>query len=140
MTATDPDPGKPRLLVVDDEADMLDFLERVLRRRFAVTRVSSADDALRELSAASYDVLLTDQKMPRVSGLELIDRVGRTQPRLVKVLLSGFTELDDIRRAVEAGGIHNYILKPVDSQKLMTGIDEAYRVRDGLSTLRPPVE
>ena len=119
------------MLIVDDEPDMLDFLERVLRRRFRVTRCRNAEEALERLAEAEYSVLITDQKMPRVSGLELLERIGDQQPQLVKLLISGFSDVPDIQRAVKRGGIHNYILKPVDSQKLLDAVEEAYRVRDG---------
>ena len=66
--------AKPRLLVVDDEPDMLEFVERVARRRFQVTSCQTADEALAELAVGDYEVLITDQKMPRVSGLELLGR------------------------------------------------------------------
>lgn len=130
---------KPRLLVVDDEPDMLEFVERVMRRRFAVTPVSSADDALAELASGDYQVLITDQKMPRVSGLELLDRIAELYPRLVRVLLSGFTDLPDIQRAIERSHVHAYVLKPVDSQKLIAAIEQAYQVRDGAPFV-PPAE
>lgn len=110
---------------------MLDFLERVLRRRFNVCRSGSAEDALRRLQGETFELLLTDQKMPRVSGLELLQEIGDEQPHLVKILISGFTELPEIQRAKERCHIHNYILKPVDSQKLLDAIDEAYAARDG---------
>ena len=122
---------KPNLLIVDDEPDMLDFLERVLRRRFAVSRASSADEALQALEEGEFEVLLTDQKMPNVSGLELLERIRDLYPKLVRVLISGFTEVPDVQRAVDRCGIHNYILKPVDSQRLIEAVDQAYRVRDG---------
>ena len=123
--------SKPKLLVVDDEPDMLDFLERVLRRRFAVTRTQSAETALEHLAAESYEVLVTDQKMPRLSGLELLERIRSSYPLLVRVLISGFTEVPEIQRAIQKCAIHNYILKPVDSRKLLRAIDDAYGVRDG---------
>lgn len=122
---------KPRLLIVDDEPDMLDFLERVLRRRFAVSRASSADEALGALEEGEFEVLITDQKMPNVSGLELLERIRDRHPGLVRVLISGFTEVPDIQRAADRCGIHNYILKPVDSQRLIEAVEKAYRVRDG---------
>ncbi len=130
--------AKPKLLIVDDEQDMLDFLERVLRRRFAVTRCGSADAAIEHLTDGDYQVLVTDQKMPRVSGLELLEHIRGKYPRLVRVLLSGFTELVDIQQAIERCGIHSYILKPVDSRRLLAAIDEAFEVRDGSRELRPP--
>ncbi len=122
---------KKKLLIVDDEPDMLDFLERVLRSRFDVSRTSSAEEALGWLDEGGYAVLVTDQKMPRVSGLELLERIGDRCPGLVKILISGYTENPAIARAVDQGRIHNYILKPVDSVRLLEAIDEAYAVRDG---------
>jgi len=125
------DSPKKKLLIVDDEPDMLDFLERVLRSRFEVSRTSSAEEALGWLDGGDYAVLVTDQKMPRVSGLELLGRLGNRCPGLVKILISGYTEDPDIARAVDHGQIHNYVLKPVDSTRLLDAIDEAYAVRDG---------
>jgi adenylate cyclase len=130
------DGPKKKLLIVDDEPDMLDFLERVLRRRFEISRTSSAEEALQWLDSGSYEVLVTDQKMPRVSGLELLERLGDRCPNLVKILISGFTEVPDIERAAEQGRIHNYVVKPVDGQRLVEAIDEAYAVRDGLRSLK----
>jgi DNA-binding NtrC family response regulator len=123
--------SKPRLLVVDDEPDMLDFLERVLRQRFQIRRCSTAEEALSELERGGYDVLVTDQKMPRVSGIELLERIGGRFPTLVKVLISGYTEVPEVQRAIERCRIHNYIVKPVDSERLLEAIDEAYAIRDG---------
>jgi adenylate cyclase len=128
---------KPRLLVVDDEPDMLEFVERVARRRFQVTPCQTAEDALVELERGDYDVLITDQKMPRVSGLELLGRIAGMYPHLVRVLLSGFTDLPDIQRAVADSHVHAYVLKPVDSHKLLTAIEQAYRVRDGAPFVPP---
>lgn len=128
---------KPRLLVVDDEPDMLDFVERVMRRRYEVTRVDSADAALAALEAADYDVLITDQKMPRLSGLEMLDRIAGQYPRLVRILLSGFTDMPDIQRAIERATVHAYVLKPVDSHKLLTAVEHAHHVRDGAPFVPP---
>jgi DNA-binding NtrC family response regulator len=116
---------KPRLLIVDDEPDMLDFLERVFRNEYAVSRAASADEALEALSQHKFALVITDQKMPHITGVELLERIGERYPSLVKVLLSGFTEVPEIQRAVERGGIHNYVVKPVDSEKLRAAVKEA---------------
>jgi len=131
--------SKPQLLIVDDEPDMLDFVERVMRRRYRVTRSASADEALAALDSGNFEVLITDQKMPRMSGLEMLDRIAGTHPHLVRVLLSGFTDMPDIQRALERGTVHGYVLKPVDSQKLLAAVEQAYRVRDG-APFEPPEE
>lgn len=133
-------PAKPRLLVVDDEPDMLEFVERVTRRRYDVTACPSADDALAALGGGAFDVLITDQKMPRVSGLELLERISGQYPRLVRLLLSGFTDLPALQRAVEHGHVHAYVLKPVDSQRLLAAIEQAHRVRDGAPFVPPEGE
>lgn len=124
-------PPKPSILVVDDEPDMLDFIERVTRRRFEVTRCANGEDALALLAEREFDVLVTDHKMPRMTGLELLERLGDRYPRMVRVLLSGYTDVPDVHRAGATGRVHHYVLKPVDSRALLAGIDHAYLVRDG---------
>jgi YesN/AraC family two-component response regulator len=125
-------PDKPRILVVDDEPDMLDFIERVTRRRFDVTRCANGEDALALLSERTFEVLITDHKMPRMTGLELLERLADRYPQMVRVLLSGYTDVPEVHRAGASGRVHHYVLKPVDSKALLAGIDHAYKVRDGL--------
>lgn len=129
--------NKPSLLIVDDEPDMLDFLQRVLRRRFEIHRCNSAENALLRLEERTFDVLITDQKMPKVSGIELLERASERYPNMLRVLISGYTELPTIQRAIQKCRIHNYILKPVDSLKLLEAVDFAYKVRDGEPLLPP---
>ena len=130
--------AKPCVLIVDDEPDMLDFLERVLRRRFEIHRCNSAENALKRLEERTFDVLITDQKMPRVSGIELLEAASENYPEMLRVLISGYTELPTILHAIHKCRIHNYILKPVDSRKLLEAVDQAYRVREGQPLLPPP--
>ncbi len=105
---------------------MLDFLERVFRADFTVTRYNSADEALAHLqSGAVYDVLVTDQKMPRMTGVELLENIRESHPNLVKILLSGFTDLPEIQRAIERCGIAAYVVKPIDSERLRAAVTEA---------------
>lgn len=120
---------KPRLLIVDDEPDMLDFLERVFRPDYDVTRAAGAEEAILALERGEFQVLLTDHKMPRMSGIELLERVGGTHPEMVKVLISGFTEVPEIHRAIKRCAIHNYVVKPVDSEKLRHAVAEAVQAK-----------
>jgi adenylate cyclase len=116
---------RPKLLVVDDEPDMLDFLARVFRQEYDVTLCSNAADALTALESEHYDVLVTDQKMPQMSGLELLERIGDRHPELVKVLLSGFTDVPEIERLVAELKLHCYVVKPIDSERLHEAVAEA---------------
>lgn len=123
--------NKACILVVDDEPDMLDFIERVTRRRYEVTRCTNGEEALALLGDRAFEVLITDHKMPRMTGLELLERLAERHPQMVRVLLSGYTDMPEVQRAGAAGHVHHYVLKPVDSRGLLAGIDRAYQVRDG---------
>jgi two-component system response regulator HupR/HoxA len=111
---------------------MLDFLERVFRADYEVVRANGAEEALAQLGASRFDVLVTDQKMPVMTGIELLERIADRHD-LVKVLLSGFTDVPEIQRAVERCGIHNYVVKPVDSERLHDAVAEAVAVKEGRS-------
>src|SRR5260370_26314757 len=82
----------PRLLIVDDERDMLDFLERVFRRDYDVVRAHSVEEAETALASAAVDVVITDRRMPRRSGLELLEIVAARHPKTVRVLLTGYAD------------------------------------------------
>lgn len=118
---------KPRLLLVDDEPDILDFLERALRGRYQVTRFSDPVAALAAVKVQRFDVLISDQKMPGLSGLELLEAVADLQPHTVRVLISGFTDVPEITQALARVRIHNFVLKPVDSQQLIAALETAHR-------------
>src|SRR3954470_1955013 len=84
--------GKARLLVVDDEPDVLDFVERVFRREYVVVRAASVDEAVRALGEGAFDVVITDHRMPRGSGYDVLDKARATQPAAVRLLLTGYAD------------------------------------------------
>jgi DNA-binding NtrC family response regulator len=131
---TDVETQRPRLLLVDDEPDILDFLERALRRRYEVRRCSSAREALGELERCGADVLLTDQMMPQRTGLELLAEVAERWPDTVRVLISGFTEVRQLADALAVSRIHNFVLKPVDSKGLIEALEVATTRRSGATS------
>ena len=131
VVQTDVQAERPRLLLVDDEPDILDFLERALRRRYEVRRCSSACEALGELERCSADVLLTDQMMPNRTGLELLAEVAERWPDTTRVLISGFTDVGELAAALAVSHIHNFVLKPVDSQRLIEALEVATTRRSG---------
>jgi two-component system, sensor histidine kinase and response regulator len=116
---------RPSLLAVDDEPDILDFLERVFRKRYTVQRAADGTQALERLAAGPMELMVTDQRMPGMSGLELLERVAADHPDTTRVLLSGFSDLPEITQAAEVGLVHAYVVKPVDSIRLREAVDEA---------------
>lgn len=116
---------RSRLLLVDDEQDILDFLERALRRDYDVTRFDDPMAALAQLRVGAYDVLITDQWMPVLSGLELLAEAQALHPSIVRVLISGFADAPHLNQAIAARQIHNFVLKPITSRQLLEAIEAA---------------
>ena len=118
--------GSPvrRLLVVDDESDMLDFIERVFRREYEVLRATSVDDGLAILESLALSVIITDQRMPRRSGFELLERAAADHPAVVRVLLTGYAESSE-----QPGVADAYVIKPVDGEMLRQAVTEAVERR-----------
>ena len=128
---------KPKLIAVDDEPDMLDFVLRALRESYHVTACRTAEEALGHLEKQEFDVLLTDQQMPGINGIDLLDRLSAVAPNMVKVLMSGFADVSEMHRLVRDCGIHGVVVKPIDSQTLLAAIERAYEVKGG-QPFEPP--
>jgi DNA-binding NtrC family response regulator len=121
--------GAPRLLIVDDEQDMLDFLERVFRRDYEVRRAQSVEEAVAALGEWPVDVVITDRRMPRRSGLELLEIVSKQCPRAVRVLLTGYAESLVNEKVAQWALVDAWVSKPIDSMALKQAISEAFARR-----------
>ena len=120
-----------RLLIVDDEPDMLDFVERVFRRQYIVERAESVDEAEALLRARPVDVCITDRRMPKRTGLELIQWLAANQPATVRVLLTGYADSLADEKPEHWELIDAWVQKPIDSVALREAIDEAVTKRAG---------
>ena len=122
------------ILVVDDEPEILDSLRRTLRdESYRILTTTSAIDALRRIEEGGVDLLLTDQDMPEMSGLELVRRVRRAFPDVVRMLLTGHASLDSAIQAINEGEVHRYLTKPWAKAELRECIRQAL---DRLDELR----
>jgi response regulator RpfG family c-di-GMP phosphodiesterase len=108
----------PTLLVVDDEERILSALRRSLRREgWRVLTACTPDEALRMLDEEPIDVVLSDHKMPRMSGLEVLEVAARRRPDAARILISGWP--DEIPAArLAALGVHALLPKPWDDAEL----------------------
>ena len=108
----------PTLLVVDDEACILSALRRSLRREgWRVLTASTPDEALRMLDEEPIDAVLSDHKMPRMSGLEVLEVAARRRPNAVRILISGWPDEIPAER-LAALGVRALIPKPWDDAEL----------------------
>ncbi len=104
--------GRCSLLVVDDEAYLLPPFAGLLEPEFEVVTASNADEAEAILRARPIDILLTDQRMPRRSGVQLLQWARENRPDTVRLLMTGYSELDDAVSAINQGQVYHYLLKP----------------------------
>jgi CheY-like chemotaxis protein len=117
---------KPKLLVVDDEPDNLDLLYRTFRRQFNVFKAESGKDALEILEQeGEVAVIISDQRMPEMKGTEFLSRTVPEFPDTVRIILTGFTDVEDLVDAINSGQVYKYITKPWDPNELKTVVDKA---------------
>lgn len=118
--------GKLKLMVVDDEADNLDLLYRTFRRHFNVFRAVSAEEALKVLEReGEMAVIISDQRMPNMNGTEFLSRTVELYPDTMRILLTGYTDVEDLVGAINSGQVFKYITKPWKPDELTSTIYQA---------------
>jgi two-component system response regulator HupR/HoxA len=114
-----------QLLVVDDELANLQKLQRTFVGEYVVHAAQSGEEALELLRIHPIDAVITDQKMPNMTGIEFLEASHRDFPNLVRIVLTGFTEVDDLIAAINTGKVHKYITKPWEPDELRRTVREA---------------
>jgi len=118
---------QPTLLLVDDEPSILSSLKRLLRGDgYRILTANSGQEGLDVLAAQPVDVIVSDQRMPGMTGVEFLRAVRQSYPDTVRIVLSGFTELQTVTDAVNAGAIYKFLTKPWDDAQLRAHIQEAF--------------
>jgi adenylate cyclase len=112
------------ILIVDDEPTILRLAAMALQRRYRVLTATSGEAALEAAAAEPVDLLLTDQRMATMTGLELIEQVRAQQPGLPCLLCTGFTEEPRLREAIEERGVP-VLFKPWTPTDLRRMVDTA---------------
>lgn len=123
---TEPEVEKLKLMVVDDEPDNLDLLYRTFWRDFKVYRADNAHDALAILDqVGEMAVIISDQRMPEMNGTELFSRTVERFPDTIRILLTGFTDVEDLVDAINSGQVFKYITKPWKPEQLKALVEQA---------------
>ncbi|MDE5074094.1 MAG: SpoIIE family protein phosphatase [Trichodesmium sp. St16_bin4-tuft] len=117
---------KLKLLVVDDEPDNLDLLYRTFRRDFKVYKADSAFTAMDVLKAeGEMALIISDQRMPEMNGTEFLGRTFEIFPDTVRILLTGYTDVEDLVEAINSGKVFKYITKPWTPEELKLVVQQA---------------
>jgi len=119
---------QPTLLLVDDEDNILSAMKRLLRRDgYRILSAAGGDEALALLDRETVDVIVSDQRMPGMSGVEFLRRARLSHPDTVRIVLSGYTELQSVTGAINEGAVYKFLTKPWDDEQLRANIAEAFR-------------
>ncbi|MEZ5626281.1 response regulator [Denitromonas sp.] len=128
MTGTDT--HQPTLLLVDDEQNILSALRRLLRSEgYRILTANSGAEGIERLKAETIDVVISDQRMPGMAGVEFLRIARDMQPDCVRIVLSGYTELQAVTSAINDGAIYKFLCKPWDDAHLKANIAEAFERR-----------
>jgi two-component system response regulator HupR/HoxA len=116
---------KYELLLVDDEMANLQKLQRTFVGQYGVHLAQSGEEALQILHKVPVDAIITDQKMPNMTGIEFLELSQKDYPNLVRIVLTGFTEVEDLIAAINTGKVHKYITKPWEPDDLRLTVRDA---------------
>jgi response regulator RpfG family c-di-GMP phosphodiesterase len=114
-----------KMLIVDDELANLRLLERLFSRDYDCLTASSGPEAIRLLEQHDIAILLTDQRMPEMTGIELLRHTARSRPHMVRILLTGYTDVEVLEEAINSGLVYMYVTKPCDNDALKLKISRA---------------
>jgi response regulator RpfG family c-di-GMP phosphodiesterase len=109
---------KLNMLLLDDEQDIINSLKRVLRKDFNIVTFNDGPSALEYLVVNPIDIIISDMRMPNMNGAEFFARSRDYQPNAIRVLLTGYSDMDSTIKAINEGGIYTYIGKPWDNNEL----------------------
>jgi two-component system response regulator HupR/HoxA len=115
----------PTVLIVDDEIRSLETLERILEDDFQILTATNVKDAEALLAKEWVQIILCDQRMPDITGVEFLQKVRELWPNVIRMIISGYTDSEDIIRALNDAGIYQYITKPWQPDNLILTLKNA---------------
>ncbi|OGP02273.1 MAG: hypothetical protein A2Z91_08130 [Deltaproteobacteria bacterium GWA2_38_16] len=113
------------ILIIDDEADNLKALERTLTTVAQVHSAASGKEGLEILKKETVSLIICDQRMPEMTGIEFFKAIKDSHPHIIRIILTGYTDAQDLIEAINEVGLYRYITKPWDNQELKLVIQRA---------------
>jgi response regulator RpfG family c-di-GMP phosphodiesterase len=129
-------PARHPILLVDDEPEILFSLRGLLRTEFELHTAESGAEALDVLRRRPIHAIMTDQRMPNMTGVELLRRAKEERPEAVRIVFTGYADIKAVIDAVNQGEIYRYLTKPWDPDELVAVFSQACEYYDRLSQRR----
>lgn len=121
------DEKKYNVLYVDDEPDNLTAFSATFRRYYNIYTATSARQGIEIMRKTPIHVVITDQRMPEMTGVQFLEAIMPEYPQMVRMILTGFTDVEAIIKAINSGRVYHYITKPWDFNELKITIDSGLR-------------
>ena len=119
---------KINILYVDDEINNLISFKAVFRTKYNILTAISGDEAKKKLRTNPVNIIITDQRMPQMTGVEFLESILEEFPDPVRILLTGYTDMSAVVDAINKGKIFHYLTKPWNEEELDMVINGAYEV------------
>ena len=127
MDSTEPSaPTRGTFLVVDDEPDILDAIARLFRKEYQVLTAQTVEEARALIAEHNVQVVMTDQRMPCMSGIDFLVELRECYPHIVRVLFTGYSNISDVIDAINEGHVYRYISKPWKPVELRLFVAQAF--------------
>ncbi len=123
-----PNAHKIKLLYVDDEGNNLTALKATYRREFEVHTANSATDGLKLLEEHPIEVIISDQRMPNMTGVEFFELVKEKYPDTIRILLTAYADIEAVIDAINRGQVYRYVTKPWDENDLRMIVTNAFEI------------
>jgi DNA-binding NtrC family response regulator len=113
-------------MIVDDELGVLNSLRRLLHNEgYAIFATTSAQEALDRLKSEEISLIICDQRMPQISGVELLKEAKQIRPEAIRIILTGYSDIDVAIQAINEGEVYRFLAKPWNDQELKLIIRKA---------------
>ena len=119
---------KINVLYVDDEVGNLTAFQAAYRRIYNIHIAETPSEGLIILQNNDIEIILTDQRMPEMTGVEFLESIIEVYPDPIRILVTGYSDIEVVIGAVNKGNIYKYVSKPLDNDYLKTSIEQAYEV------------
>ncbi len=121
---------KINVLYIDDEPNNIVSFKAAFRRVFTIFSAESAEDGKKVLEQENIHVILSDQRMPKTTGIEFFQSILETHPDPIRILITGYTDINAVIDAINLGQVYKYLTKPWIEEEVKTSIRNSFEVYD----------